>query len=241
MVYGGGDERNKAREERNIIFMVRRKKDGETRGQERKEILHPLMIRIWHFIHAIAIVLLVLTGLQLRFPDLITWFGSFGSAVNIHNICGFIVLFDYLLWFGFYAATRGLVKQYFPAPEDFTIGIPTQSTYYFARIFFGDPSPFEPTPEAKFNALQKTTYFGIMFILVPLQIITGILLWDLDRFHSVIVALGGVRVIDAFHIIIAYIVTAFIIVHVYLATLGHTFFSHFMAMIVGYEDTEAKD
>jgi thiosulfate reductase cytochrome b subunit len=62
----------------------------------------------------------------------------------------------------------------------------------------------------------------------------------MDRFHSVIATLGGVRVIDAFHIILAYIVAAFLIAHVYLATLGHTFFAHFKAMIVGYEDTEAK-
>jgi thiosulfate reductase cytochrome b subunit len=220
--------------------MARRTKDQQAGEQGGKEILHPLMVRIWHMIHALAIVLLVLTGLQLRFPDLVGWFGSFRSAVNIHNILGFIVLFDYLLWFGFYAVTRGLLKQYVPTPEDVTIGIPQQSTYYFARIFFGDPAPFGPTPEAKFNALQKTTYFGIMFILVPLQILTGVLLWDLERFRDLIEALGGVRVIDAFHIILAYIVAAFLVAHVYLATLGHTFFSHFKAMIVGYEDKETK-
>lgn len=204
----------------------------------KRELLHPLAIRIWHWVHALAIVLLVLTGIQLRFPDLITWFGTFKRAVYIHNILGFIVLFDYMLWFGYYVVTRQLVKQYVPAPEDFTVGIPTQSAYYFARIFFGDPAPFEPTPETKFNALQKTTYFGIMFVLVPLQIVTGILLWDLERFHPVIEVLGGVRVIDAFHIIIAYVVAAFLIMHVYLSTLGHTFFSHFKAMIVGYEENE---
>jgi len=204
------------------------------------ELLHPLTIRIWHWVHAIAIVLLVLTGLQLRFPDFITWFGTFKRAVNIHNIFGFIVLFDYALWFFFYALKRQLIKQYVPAPEDFTIGMPTQSAYYFGRIFFGDPAPFEPTPGAKFNSLQKTTYFGIMFVLVPLQIVTGVLLWDLKRFHPLIEALGGVRAIDAFHIIIAYIVTAFLVVHIYLSTLGHTFFAHFMAMIVGYEGKEAR-
>jgi thiosulfate reductase cytochrome b subunit len=167
------------------------------------ELLHPLAIRIWHWIHALAIVLLVLTGIQLRFPDIITWFGTLKRAVNIHNIFGFMVLFDYALWFGFYAITRTLIKQYIPSPQDFTIGMPTQSAYYFGRIFFGDPAPFEPTPEAKFNSLQKTTYFGIMFVLVPLQIVTGVLLWNLERFQPVIEALGGVRVIDAFHIIIA--------------------------------------
>lgn len=204
----------------------------------KREILHPLMIRIWHWVHAIAIVFLVLTGIQLRFPDLITWFGTFKRAVNIHNILGFIVLFDYMLWLGYYAVTRQLVKQYVPAPEDFTVGIPTQSAYYFARVFFGEPAPFEPTAEVKFNSLQKTTYFGIMFVLVPLQIVTGVLLWDLESFHPIIEVFGGVRVIDAFHIIIAYIVAAFLMVHIYLSTLGHTFFSHFKAMIVGYEEKE---
>ena len=220
--------------------MVRQKKDRRKTDQRRRDILHPLMVRMWHWIHAFAIVLLVLTGIQLRFPDLVGWFGTFRTAVNIHNISGFVVLFDYLLWFGYYVLKRELIKQYIPTPEDFTIGIPTQSTYYFARIFFGDPAPSEPSPEAKFNSLQKTTYFGIMFILVPLQIVTGVLLWDLERFRSIIEALGGVRVIDAFHIILAYIVTAFLIVHVYLATLGHSLFSHFKAMIVGYEEKGDK-
>jgi thiosulfate reductase cytochrome b subunit len=79
-----------------------------------------------------------------------------------------------------------------------------------------------------------------MFFLVPLQIVTGVLLWDLERFQPIIEALGGVRVVDAFHIIIAYIVTAFLIAHIYLATLGHTFFAHYKAMIVGYEEKEGR-
>jgi len=220
--------------------MVRRKKDRKKRDKGQRVILYPLMIRIWHWSNALAIVLLVLTGLQLRFPDWIGWFGPFGTAVDVHNIFGFIVVFDYMLWFGFYMLKGELIKQYVPALEDFTIGMPTQSAYYFARIFFGDPPPFEPTPEAKFNSLQKTTYFGIMFFLIPLQIVTGVLLWDLERFRSVIEALGGVRVIDAFHIIIAYVVAAFLIVHIYLSTLGHTFFSHFKATIVGYEKEGAR-
>jgi thiosulfate reductase cytochrome b subunit len=220
--------------------MTPRKRGREGRNHVKRELLHPLVIRIWHWIHALAIGLLVLTGLQMRFPDMITWFGTLRTAVRIHNIFGFIVLFDYVLWFGFYALTRQLRKQYVPVPEDFTIGIPTQSAYYFGRIFFGDPPPFEPTREAKFNALQKTAYFGIMFVLVPLQIVTGVLLWDLGRFRPVIEMLGGVRAIDAFHIIMAYVVAAFLIAHIYLSTLGHTFFAHFKAMIVGYEEKEAR-
>ena len=203
-----------------------------------REYLHPLAVRIWHWVHGLAIVLLVLTGFQLRFPDFFKLFGTFKDAVNLHNFFGFLVLFDYFLWLGFYLARRELAKQYLPTREDLTIGIPQQANYYFARYFFGDPPPFEPSPEAKFNSLQKTAYFGIMFVMLPLQIISGILLWDLKTFHPIIERLGGVRVVDAFHIILAYVFAAFLLVHLYLATLGHTFFSHFKAMIVGYEEVE---
>lgn len=220
--------------------MARQKKDRQKGSKRKRAILYPLVVRIWHWIHALAVCLLVLTGIQLRFPDLVTWFGTFRTAVGIHNVCGFIVVCDYMLWFGFYVLKGELVKQYVPALEDFTIGIPKQSAYYFARIFFGDPPPFAPTPEAKFNSLQKITYFGIMLILIPIQIVTGVLLWDLERFRPIIEILGGVRVIDAFHIILAYIVTAFLIVHIYLSTLGRTFFSQSKAMIVGYEEKGAR-
>ncbi len=201
-----------------------------------KEILNPLPIRIWHWVHGIGILLLIITGVQMRFPDTFVIFGPLKKVVTIHNICGFVVLFDYILWFAFYKFKKELAKQYLPTRKDLVEGIPKQAAYYFGRIFLGDPAPFEPTPESKFNSLQKTAYFGIMFIMVPIQILSGILLWNVNLFHPIIDALGGLRVVDAFHIILAYIFTAFLITHFYLATLGHTIFSHFKAMILGYED-----
>ena len=74
-----------------------------------------------------------------------------------------------------------------------------------------------------------------MFLILPLQMVTGILLWDIEKFIIIIGAVGGVRFIDGLHVILAYVLTAFSIIHVYLATLGHTFFSHFKAIILGYE------
>lgn len=204
-------------------------------SHKKRAMLYPLVLRIWHAIHALAFCLLMLTGIQLRFPDWVGWFGTFRTVVWVHNICGFVAVFDYLLWLGFYVLKGEIVKQYVPVLADFTTGMLTQSAYYFGRIFLGCPPPFSSTPEAKFNSLQKIIYFGIMFILMPLQIVTGILLWDFERFHSIIGIFGGVRVVDAFHIMAAYLVTTFVIVHVYLSTLGPTFFFQLKAITVGYE------
>jgi len=199
-------------------------------------VLVSLPIRIWHFVHGICIVLLVLTGIQLRYPDLFPLFGTVRKTVQLHNLFGYIATVDFFLWLGYYLAKRQMTAQYIPKIKDFSEGTLKQAEYYFFRIFLGDPAPFEPSPEAKFNSMQKITYAGIMLFIIPLQIITGILLWDVELFLPVIAVLGGVRIIDALHVILGYVCTSFLIMHLYLATLGHTFFAHFKMIILGYED-----
>jgi thiosulfate reductase cytochrome b subunit len=201
-------------------------------------VLVSMPIRIWHFVHGICIVLLILTGIPLRYPDLYALFGTVRKTVELHNLFGFIVTADYILWFLYYVMKREMVKQYIPTIKDLSEGTMRQGNYYFFRIFFGDPAPFDPSPEAKFNSLQKITYAGIMLFILPLQIFTGILLIDLEFFLPIIAVLGGVRVVDAFHVILAYVFTSFLIMHLYLATLGHTFFAHFKMIVLGYEERE---
>jgi thiosulfate reductase cytochrome b subunit len=53
--------------------------------------------------------------------------------------------------------------------------------------------------------------------------------------------LGGVRVVDTAHVLIFVYFIAYIFVHAYLGTLGHTWSAHFKAMFTGYEDVEEGD
>ena len=63
--------------------------------------LHPLPVRIWHWINAVTCVLLFLTGIQLRYIGLIDVV-SFQTAVITHNVLGFILIANFCLWLGFY-------------------------------------------------------------------------------------------------------------------------------------------
>ena len=47
--------------------------------------LHPLAVRIWHWVNAAACIVLIVTGAQLRYVGMIDLM-SFRNAVRVHNL-----------------------------------------------------------------------------------------------------------------------------------------------------------
>jgi thiosulfate reductase cytochrome b subunit len=201
-----------------------------------KIYLHALPVRVWHWVNAVSFFVLIGTGAQIRYRDVLNW-TSFETAVEIHNFFGFLLLGNFLLWAAYYLLSRKL-KVYLPDPnlKNFILGALRQARYYGYGIFVGEPNPHHATPDNKFNPMQQVAYFNIMLLLLPLQIATGILMWDIKRFSAVIAFAGGIKFVDAVHVFLTLFFTAFLFVHVYLATLGHTWTEHIKAMFTGYEE-----
>ncbi len=203
-----------------------------------KLYINPLPVRIWHWTNALGFLLLIASGLQIRYLDLFQWL-SFRTAVIAHNWIGFVLIVNFFVWFGFYLLSDK-IKVYHPelSPSKYFRASFRQLQFYGYGIFRGDPNPHHPSAYRKFNALQSMMYQIIMMLLVPMQFFTGVLLWDVTRFSSVIEVFGGVRVVDTVHVLLFIVFSGFIIVHVYLASLGHTRSAHFKAMLTGYEEIE---
>jgi len=198
--------------------------------------IHPLPVRIWHWTNALGFILLILTGLQIRYGDLVG-VASFEGAVRLHNILGFVLIGSYLLWLFFYL-TSDKIKNYQAelSPMKFYTDTIRQAVYYGYGIFRGQENPHHCSAYTKFNPMQKLTYQFIMLILVPAQFFSGLILWDVQRFSGVVALIGGVRVADTLHMLLFIFFAAFVPVHAYLASLGHTPTAHFKAMFTGYED-----
>ena len=113
-----------------------------------------------------------------------------------------------------------------------------QVLYYGRGIFRGEPNPHHPGIYNKFNPMQKMAYQVIMLLVVPIQFVSGVLLWDATRFGGVIGLFGGLRVVDTIHVLCFIFFSSFLFVHFYLATLGETPSAHFKAMFTGYEEFE---
>ncbi len=157
----------------------------------KKVYIHPLPVRAWHWINAFGFVFMIVTGLQLRYPE-IFGFTSFRQAVELHNTVGFVLIANYFLWLGFYLLSDR-IKIYHPElnPRKHFEDSIRQVLYYGRGIFRGDPNPHHSGPYDKFNPMQKMAYQVIMLLVVPVQFATGLLLWDVKRFDGAVSLLGG--------------------------------------------------
>ncbi len=203
--------------------------------------IHPLPVRIWHWINASGFVIMILSALQIRYVGIID-VTSFRTAVMVHNWTGFVLIANFFIWLVFYL-TSDKIKVYHAEldPRKHFLGSFRQAQFYAYGVFKGDPNPFRVSPYSKFNPLQSMFYQVMMMILVPIQFYTGLLLWDVSRFSAQVNFFGGVRVIDTVHVLIFAFFMFFIPFHVYLATLGHPPTAHIKAMITGYEEMDEHE
>ena len=61
---------------------------------------------------------------------------------------------------------------------------------------------------------------------------------DVNRFSAQVNFFGGVRVIDTVHVVIFAFLIFYVLVYVYLGSLGHTRTAYYKAMLTDYEDVE---
>lgn len=194
--------------------------------------LYSLHERIWHWLQAATMILLIVTGLSLHYPDRFSVFGSMGNSVRLHSWMGLALIVNAFLGI-FYHLTAEKYHHFLPRMEDFTGAAVKQARFYLYGIFKGEKHPLDSDPRRKLNPLQKITYLALLNILLPYQILSGVLLWGADRWPDIFARFGGLRVLGPAHTLGAFLFLAFLIGHVYLATTGETPGSLMRAMVTG--------
>lgn len=192
--------------------------------------------RFWHWLQTVSILLLLFTGLVIHRPDIFGAF-SFRYMVTVHNILAAILVLNAVLSL-FWHLTTGEIKQYIPRPRGFIDDAIVQAKFYIGGIFKGEAHPFEKTPQRKMNPLQQATYFGLLNVLLPLQILTGALMWGAQQWPAAANLVGGLSVLAPFHSLVAWLFGAFVVGHVYLTTTGATPLEAMRGMVTGWEEVE---
>lgn len=197
----------------------------------KKVYIYKQFERFWHWSQAALIFFLALTGFEVHGSFMI--FG-FENAVMFHRVASYLLM-GLIVFAIFWHFTTDEWRQYIPTTKK----LREQILYYTKGIFKGEPHPTEKTALTKMNPLQRFTYLGFKFFLVPLVVFSGILYLyykTFDENNVIIVSDIELEFIAVAHTVGAFLLLAFVIIHVYMTTTGETPTSNIKAMITGYED-----
>ncbi|NTU47801.1 MAG: cytochrome B [Syntrophobacteraceae bacterium] len=186
--------------------------------------------RFWHWLQTSLIVLLLITGFEVK--GLFTLFG-FKLATEIHGYTGLTWLIAFA-FFVFWLFTTGEWRQYIPTTRKMFAVI----RYYTYGIFRGESHPFPKRRDAKHNPLQRLVYMSLAAALLPVQMVTGFLYWGYNSWGSWGLGWLALNVVATIHLAGAFGILSFLVVHLYMITTGHTVFAHTRAMISGWEEVE---
>jgi thiosulfate reductase cytochrome b subunit len=198
-----------------------------------KFYFYPVWLRIWHGCNALGILLLIFTGISMQSSVESSHILGFNTIIKIHNIAGILVTLSYLLFFfGNIFTSNG--KFYIIKPKGFLKNPMKQAIYYAWGMFHGMSAPFPVSEKRKFNPLQKYAYVLVMYMAVPIVIITGLALLFPEIIIDKVYNLSGVFITAVFHSSMGFFISIFLLVHLYIASIGKSPLENFKSIITGW-------
>ena len=109
----------------------------EAHGEGPTVYMYSTYERAWHWLQALAIMILLLTGIEIHVASL--GLMDFALAVRVHNILGFVVLAN-AIFAAFFHLASGEIRQYLPEPKGFFGQAFLQARFYLTGYSAGTPS-----------------------------------------------------------------------------------------------------
>jgi thiosulfate reductase cytochrome b subunit len=194
--------------------------------------LYPGWVRAWHWLNALLFLVLMVTGASMHFSG-ISWLLPFPVARLVHNVAGILIT---LAWIGFVAGNllTDNGRHYRVRLRGFLDRLIAQSRYYAVGIFRNEPHPFHPSVEEKFNTLQQLSYLGVMYLMMPILIGSGLAFLFSVWLPETLFGIGAVWVVAMVHLTVAWLLSLFLFVHLYVITTGETPWTNLVAMLTGW-------
>jgi thiosulfate reductase cytochrome b subunit len=191
-------------------------------------------------LNAIFMLVLILTGLSMQYSSRDGSLIPFPVSVQLHNISGIALTASYLIFF-IGNIISGNRKHYRLQWEGLRKRMSIQLRYYLSGYFKKHPPPFPVSSESKFNPLQAITYVWVMYIGLPLVVITGIGLLFPEIILAGIFGVNGLVLTDLIHVITGFLLSIFMIIHIYLCTMGVHPGGNFNSILSGWHNTDGHN
>jgi len=183
-------------------------------GNER---IHPLWLRLTHWLNALAVLIMVTSGWRIydasplfpfRFPDGITLGGWLGGAIQWHFAAMWLLVANGVLYLALNVISGRLWRKFLPLSPRAVLA--DLKTALMGRLSHADPR--------RYNAVQRFAYLFVMVDILML-VLSGLVLWKSVQFPLLRVLLGGYGAARYIHFFAMAGLVGFVAVHLVMVAL----------------------
>lgn len=194
----------------------------------KKILIHPLYVRLFHWLNAIAIFLMIASGWQIynaspvfsaiHFSSYFTLGGWLGGGLQWHFAAMWLFVVNLAIYLILGTATGHFKEKFFPLGPQAVISDLSQALRGKLAHKSHD-----------YNAVQKLSYVGVIFAML-LTFVSGLVVWKSVQFQTLGLLFGGYDGARVVHFVGMSLICAFIVVHLALVLIVP---STFLPMITG--------
>ncbi|MFM9923571.1 cytochrome b/b6 domain-containing protein [Variovorax sp. H27-G14] len=182
-----------------------------------KRPIHPLWMRVTHWLNALAVVVLVTSGWRIydaapffpfTIPTVITLGGWLGGALQWHFAAMWLLVFNGFVYLAVNIASGRLAAKFFPVT-------PRGVVHDALAALKGKLSHADPR---HYNSVQKLAYLFVMLDLIVI-VLSGLVLWKSVQFAVLRDLLGGYEFARRIHFFAMAAIVAFVVVHLVMVAL----------------------
>ena len=178
--------------------------------------IHPLVVRITHWINAFAMVCMIMSGWQIynasplfffTFPAWATLGGWLGGAIAWHLAAMWLLVGNALIYFGYGLAGRHFMRSFLPLTPALVWRDLREALTLKLKHKLG-----------AYNAVQRLAYVAVLLLGI-LAVASGLSLWKPVQLHALAALMGGYEVARRIHFVAMTGICAFIVLHLALVIL----------------------
>jgi len=179
--------------------------------------LHPLYVRIFHWLNAFAIVVMIMSGWQiynasplfegLTFPPAFTLGGWLGGAIQFHLAAMWLFVVNLLIYLLFGFTSGRFHMRFLPLyPRDVLHDLWAAMTFRLKH------------DSHDYNAVQKLFYIGVIGAML-MTFLSGLVVWKPVQMQALSLVFGNYATARYVHFAGMSLICAFIVVHLALVLL----------------------
>ncbi|MDP9600713.1 UNVERIFIED_ORG: thiosulfate reductase cytochrome b subunit [Variovorax paradoxus] len=179
--------------------------------------IHPLWMRITHWLNALAVVILVTSGWRIydaapffpfTIPTVVTLGGWLGGALQWHFAAMWLLVFNGLVYLALNIASGRLFTKFFPLTPRGVLQDALAALK--GKLSHADPRHY--------NSVQKLAYLFVMLDLIVI-VLSGLVLWKSVQFPVLRELMGGYESARRGHFFGMAAIVAFVVVHLVMVAL----------------------